>query len=119
MSTIPTVPQIKLNPVASNNALNFYWTPPANDGGRAVSSYTLLCSSIPYSTSINAASTYCKVTGLTNTQDYTFQLCATNAIGNSPYVPFYIAQPGIFPGGPTSIGVSTVNSTTANVVWAF
>ena len=118
MSTVPFAPQLQLNPVASNGALNFYWTKP-NDGGSPISSYNLICSSISYTTSINVTSTYCKVTGLTNTQDYTFQLAATNAVGTGPYNPFYIAQPGVFPGGPTSIGVSTINSTTANVVWAF
>jgi hypothetical protein len=119
MSTVPSTPQIKLNPVASNTALNFYWLAPTTDGGSPVSSYTLLCSSIPYSTSINSLSTYCRVAGLTNAQNYTFQLAANNAVGISAYTPFLIAQPGIFPGGPTSIGVSTVNSTTANVVWSF
>lgn len=119
MSTVPTVPQIKLNPVASNGALNFYWLAPTTDGGSPVSSYTLICSSISYTTSINAASTYCQVSGLTNTQNYTFQLAANNAVGTSIYAPFYIAQPGIFPAGPANIGVSTINSTTVNVVWSF
>jgi len=118
MSTVPFPPIIKLNPVASNGALNFYWTQP-DDGGSRISSYNLICSSISYSTSINSASTYCKVSGLTNSQNYTFQLAATNAVGRSAYAPFYIAQPGVFPGGPTSIGVSTIDSTTANVVWSF
>jgi len=118
MSTVPFPPIIKLNPVASNGALNFYWTQP-DDGGSRISSYNLICSSISYATSINVTSTYCRVSGLTNGQDHTFQLAATNVVGQGPYAPFYIAQPGVFPGGPRNIGVSTINSTTANVVWAF
>jgi len=119
MSTVPGAAELKINPVASNGALQFYWTAPTNNGGSQISSYNLICSSIAHDASVNAASTYCKVTGLTNGQNYTFQLAATNTVGTGAYRQFMIAQPGVLPGGPTSIGVSTINSTTANVVWAF
>ena len=119
MSTIPSAPRLQLNPVASNGALNFYWLAPVTDGGSRVSSYTLLCSSISYSTSINAASTYCQVSGLTNTQNYTFQLAANNAVGRSSYAPFIIAQPGNVPGGPRNFALSSLNTSTVNLVWSF
>jgi len=117
MSTVPSTPLLRLNPIASYNALTFYWLAPAS--GPAVSSYSLICSSISYSTIINAQSTYCQINNLVDSQDYTFQLAAKNSAGSSPYVPFYTAQPGITPAGPTDLAVSTINQSTINVVWSF
>lgn len=119
MSTAPTAPRLQLNPIATINTLNFTWLAPADNGGSPILSYNLLCSSIPYSTTIAATSTYCQISSLTNRQDYTFQLAATNAIGTSPYVPFYIAQPGVLPGGPRNFAVSVVDTSTVNLTWTF
>lgn len=119
MASVPSVPLLHIRPVASKGALDFYWLAPFNNGGSFISCYTLLCSSITYSTTINAASTYCKVSGLNDNENYLFQLSATNAIGEGPYTPFMIAQPGILPGGPRNVTASTLNSTTANLVWSF
>lgn len=119
MSTAPFTPQLQLNPIATNGALNFTWQAPADNGGSPILSYSLLCSSIPYSTTIAVTSTYCQISSLTNSQDYTFQLAATNAIGTSPYVPFYIAQPGVLPGGPRNFTISGVDPSTVNLTWTF
>lgn len=117
MSNPPSTPILRLNPIASNNALKFYWLAP--ESGPAVSCYSLICSSIQFSTIINAQSTYCQISDLIDSQDYTFQLAAKNAAGISPYVPFYTAQPGITPAGPSNLTVSTINQSTINVVWSF
>ena len=117
MSNPPSTPVLRLNPIASNNSLTFYWTAPIS--GPAVSSYSLICSSVQFSTIINAQSTYYKVSNLSTSQDYTFQLAALNQAGLSPYVPFYTAQPGITPAGPSDLAVSTIDTSTINVVWSF
>lgn len=119
MSTAPTAPRLQLNPIATYDALNFTWLAPADNGGSPILSYTLLCSSISYSTTIAATSTYCQISSLTNRQNYTFQLAANNAIGSSAYVPFYIAQPGVVPGGPRNFTLSGVDTSTVNLTWTF
>ena len=119
MATVPGVPIIRRQPVASANKLEFYWQAPQNNGGIPVSSYTLLCSSMSYSTILGPQNYYAVVSSLTNQTDYTFQLAATNAIGTGPYIPFTIVQPGNPSAGPTNVQVSTINMSTALVTWNF
>jgi hypothetical protein len=119
MSGLPEVPQIRFNPQASLSTLEFWWQAPLNNGGALIQNYTLLCSSISYSTVVGPSSFYAKVTPLINSQDYTFQLAAANTNGLGPYIAFTTAQPGIRPTGITNLAVSTLNATSANVVWAF
>jgi hypothetical protein len=115
----PSAPVITVLPVASPNTLQFYWEPPTQNGGFPLSSYTLLCSSIPFSTVFGPSVNYAVVSSLTNAQDYTFQINASNQIGSSPYRAFTIVQPGSVPGGVTNVGISTINLSTANIVWNF
>jgi len=119
MSGLPTVPQIRFNPQASLSTLEFWWQAPVNNGGALIQNYTLLCSSIPYSTIIGPSSFYAKVAPLVNAQDYTFQLAASNTNGLGPYIAFTTAQPGIRPAGISGLAVSQVNVSTANVTWNF
>lgn len=119
MSGLPAVPKIQFSPLASLSTLEFWWEAPLNNGGALIQDYTLLCSSIPFSTIIGPSSFYAKVTPLVNTQDYTFQLAASNTNGRGPYIAFTTAQPGIRPGGATNLTVNVINATTANVTWNF
>jgi len=79
----------------------------------------LWCSSASISTVTDPSTYYTKVSSLTNGQDYTFQLRASNQNGYGPYAPFRTVQPGSIPGGVTGVGVSTINASTVNVVWNF
>jgi len=119
MSGLPDVPQIRFSPLASLSTLEFWWQAPLNNGGALIQNYTLLCSSISYSTIIGPSSFYAKVTPLVNTQDYTFQLAASNTNGLGRYIAFTTAQPGIRPGGASNLAVNVINATTANVTWNF
>jgi len=119
MANVPTVPQIRFPPQASLSTLEFWWQAPLNNGGALIQDYTLLCSSIPFSTIIGPSSFYAKVTPLVNAQDYTFQLAASNTNGRGPYIAFTTAQPGIRPAVPTGLAVTQTNVSTANVTWNF
>ena len=119
MSGVPGVPQIQFNPIASLSTLEFWWQAPLDNGGSLIQNYTLLCSSIPYSTIIGPSSFYGKVTPLVNSQDYTFQLAARNANGLGPYIPFTTAQPGNPPSLPTGITTNQLNISTVNLRWTF
>jgi len=119
MSGVPDVPQIKFQPVASLSTLEFWWQAPLNNGGALVQNYTLLCSSISYSTIIGPSSFYAKVTPLVNSQNHTFQLAARNTNGLGPYIAFTTSQPGNPPSLPTGIATTNLNSTTVNLTWNF
>jgi uncharacterized repeat protein (TIGR02543 family) len=56
------------------------WTPPANDGGSAITSYTAVSNA---GQSCTTATTSCQVTGLSNGTSYTFTVSALNSIGVS------------------------------------
>ena len=119
MSGLPAVPQIRFNPQASLSTLEFWWQAPLDNGGALIQNYTLLCSSISYSTIIGPSSFYARVTPLVNAQNHTFQLAASNTNGRGPYIAFTTAQPGIRPTGITGLAVTQTNVSTANVSWNF
>jgi hypothetical protein len=118
--SVPGVPRLNYRVKATLNTLEFWWQPPINDGGRIITGYNLLCSSIPYSTIINGSTFYAKVSSLTNSTDYVFQLAAINAIGTGPFTSYQYAQPGISSQtGISNLTVASNSPTTAMVSWAF
>jgi hypothetical protein len=117
--SLPGLPVLNYRVLASANTLEFWWQPPINDGGKQINKYTLLCSSIPYSTVFHLSTFHAKVSSLTNSQNYTFQIAASNSIGTGPFNPYPIVQPGNRSAGVTNLAVSTINETTVNVVWSF
>lgn len=112
----PTAPRLEIHPWAQSSTLQFAWAPPLIG---AVSSYNLICSSISFSQSYNPSTFLTKVNGLTNNQEYTFQLSASNINGTSAYAKFMIAEPGAPSQGATNVVVSTVNSTIALINWSY
>lgn len=117
--SVPTAPILEVRPVASPNSLEFYWGIPADNGGAPISTYTLFCSAASISSVLNPSTYYTKVTGLTNGQDYTFTLNASNQNGFSPAAPFRTVQPGTAPGGARNVVVSSISYTEAKVSWQF
>lgn len=95
----------------------FYWRPPTSNGGSAVTHYTLACTALSFSVDLSANVATYTATGLTDKVNYTFTLTATNAIGTGPAVTFRTVQTGTNPYGPSTVTVSTVNSTTARITW--
>ena len=80
--TVPAAPT-NVTCVAGNSSASVYWTPPSNNGGSTITSYTVT----PYDGSTAGISitgitdTTYTVTGLTNAYAYTFQVQAVNAAG--------------------------------------
>lgn len=99
------------------------FTPPANVGGSAISSYTAI--STPGAVTASAASSPISVTGLTNGTAYTFAVWATNTYGPGPFSAMSgsvtpAAARGLFGGGNTGANTNVIQyisiGTTGNAI---
>jgi len=123
MASIPGPPILyksnpsQIHPNCTNEAIQFFWSPPDTDGGSAILSYTLECSSIPFTQTYSASTFYTNVTGLTNGIEYTFTIKATNAIGDGPVATYRTVQTGFKPGPPRNSGIFQATSTTLTAIW--
>lgn len=115
--TAPGAPLPNSWPQCSDSQIEFFWEPPASDGGSPITHYTLACSDIAFSQDISANVPSYLVTGLTNATPYTFTITATNSFGTGPATTYPTVEPGFIPFGPSAATVSTLNVSTALVSW--
>ncbi len=104
MATVPTAPNIVSLPRAQDGSIEFWWNPPTSDGGSALTGYTVSCSSPQLKVVLPTTSFNTWVKGLTNGQNYTFFITASNAVGESAPATWQSYQPGFIPTPPTGIG---------------
>ena len=109
---VPNAPTA-VSAVAGVNSASVSWTAPAEDGGSAITGYTVTSSPggltcLPQS----LVTLSCDVTGLTNGTDYTFTVVAINAIGSSAAS---VASNSVSPTAPatTTTAPATTTTTTA------
>jgi len=114
-STVPGAPTaVSATPGASQATVS--WTAPTNNGGSAITGYTVSSSPIGSSCSTTGA-TSCVVPGLTNGTSYTFTVVARNVSGGSPSSsPSSPVTPLGAPGAPTSVSATGGNAQ-ASVSW--
>jgi hypothetical protein len=80
---VPGAPtSVTATDTTAGGAISVAFTAPANNGGSAITSYTVTSS--PGSITASGASSPITVTGLTNGTAYTFTVRATNATGTGP-----------------------------------
>lgn len=114
MST-PSAPLINELPLATANALEFAWQPPATPNGTITGYQLQLNSETPIDLGATARSH--RVTGLVNNTDYTATLRAQNENGYGPTATFRIFRPGTAaPAAPSTV-TATISSSTAEVSW--
>jgi uncharacterized protein (TIGR02145 family) len=112
-----TIPNAPTNPVATagNAQASVAFTAPTNNGGSAITGYTVTSSPDGFTSS--GVSSPLIVTGLTNGISYTFTVIATNAAGNSAASTASTAvTPRSVPGAPTSL-VATAGNAQASVAF--
>jgi Fibronectin type III domain len=93
------------------------WTAPSDDGGSAITGYTVASS--PSSAGCTTAGALsCTVSGLTDGQGYTFTVTAANSVGPGlPSGPSATVTPATVPGAPTGV-TATRGDASALVSWS-
>lgn len=95
--------------VRGNQMATITFTPPADPGGSAITSYTATAS--PGGVSATGTTTSIPVTGLTNGTAYTFTVTATNSAGAGPAsAPSNAVSPATNPAQPTAVTASAGNT---------
>ena len=105
-STVPGAPTA-VTATAGDQQVAVTWTAPANDGGLPITGYTILISPVTPSAVIVVDATHASISSLTNGTAYTFEVVATNAVGNGPpSAPSAPVTPTATPEAPTSLAYS-------------
>ena len=94
---------------AGNAFASVAFVAPANNGGSAITGYTV--TSNPGGITVSGGSSPINVTGLTNNTAYTFTVVATNAVGNSVAS---AASTAVTPAPSFTCGTSTVTDVDGN-----
>jgi hypothetical protein len=81
-TTFPGSPT-NLSATAGNAQATLSWSAPTNNGGSAITGYTIKYSNGTFVTTTGAGTTSYTVTGLTNGTSYTFIVTANNSVGSS------------------------------------
>ncbi len=116
----PAGPPTGISVTTHGDKATVSWTPPSNNGGQAIVSYTATASGGGGSCTVTAPATSCTIDGLTIGGGYTFTVTADNGLGSSgsssPSSP--VTPTVAVPEPATDASVALVDDTTALVSWS-
>ncbi|MCL2525813.1 MAG: fibronectin type III domain-containing protein, partial [Coriobacteriia bacterium] len=112
----PVVPSMPQNPAVAPGPghVTVSWTAPANNGGSSITSYQVYMSTdngatFTLAATVNGGQTSANINNLVNGQNYTFQITASNAVGESMPSFTVTGQPQSQPGAPQNLSVIAAN----------
>ncbi|WP_261818335.1 fibronectin type III domain-containing protein [Nocardioides sp. OK12] len=118
-ATAPAAPT-KVSAVHGDQSAQVSWTASANNGGSAVTEYTITSTPGGITKTVAGDQTTATITGLTNGTAYTFTVAATNGMGNGPasepsneVTP---VAPATVPSAPTNVTAAGGNAS-ATISW--
>lgn len=117
--TMPSAPNAP-RAIALSGSADVTWTSALTDGGSAIISYTATATDAngnQLSCVADAASTSCRITGLTNGVSYDITVVATNAVGSSVVAEAGFVIPSDVPTAPIAGTLESGNSA-VTVTWA-
>lgn len=116
-TTVPGAPTIG-TAVLGNTKATFAFTAPANNGGAAITSYTV--TTTPGGFTASGSTSPLIVTGLSNGTPYTGTVHAANSVGNSAEssASNSVTPAATVPDAPTTVSAAVASSTSATVTFA-
>ena len=117
---LPGVPLAILRPVASDQALEFWWDPspmgpPATSF--TISTHTILGPYEPISQTVDSSVRYLKISSLMNVTPYAFQILGTNIDGDGLPAYFRTVQPGFPPNPASNPTVNVLEDSVVQIGW--
>lgn len=113
-------PPTNINVTTHGDKATVTWTPPSNNGGSTITSYTATASSGGGSCTVAPPATSCTIDGLTIGGSYTFTVTAGNGMGSSgSSSPSSPATPTVATPEPaTNATVTVVDATNLQIGWS-
>ncbi len=119
VTTAPGAPTGVTTTVLSERSASVAFSPPANNGGSAITSYRAQCTSPDGAPprAANGTSSPITLTNLTPGKQYRCRVKASNSVGTSGYSAYSntVTLPAVAPGRPTSVTTTATSSTSAEV----
>jgi hypothetical protein len=114
MPSIPGAPRTVRAVLLSVNTATISWTAPADNGGTAITGYTVTSTPSGASCPVSGVALTCVASGLTSGTSYTFNVVARHQIGAGPASAPSTAL--AMPGTPTGVTIASMASITATKV---
>jgi fibronectin type 3 domain-containing protein len=114
-ATVPGTPTL-LAPKAGDGNVQLSWTPPASDGGSAITGYDIYRGTAngggPLLTTVGSVTSYTDATAVNGTTYY-YQVSAVNAVGEGSRSAPIAATPATVPGPPTLVSAAAGDASVA------